>query len=73
MCEPLDGDDYDLFPSREPLLGGKDATPATIEQKREFRDLCKKWPAVTQSELDRMQQIEWGLTKKEYDILKFGE
>lgn len=54
-------------------LGGSRATPASIEDKRRFRDLCKLWPAVTQSELDEMQRIEWGLTRSEYDILKFGE
>lgn len=54
------------------LLGGPGFTPATVEEKREFRVLCQKWPAVTQEELDRMQRIEWSLTYDEYQLLKFG-
>ncbi|HEY5443377.1 MAG TPA: hypothetical protein VIJ87_02690 [Pyrinomonadaceae bacterium] len=57
----------------EPLLGGPGSQPATLEEKREFRALCRRLPLLTQSELDRMQRIEWGLTAKEYNILKFGE
>ena len=57
----------------EPLLGGGIREAATFEEKREFRQLCKRLPLLTQTELDRLQQIEWGLTSTEYNILKFGE
>lgn len=57
----------------EPLLGGQGATPATVEEKREFRDFCRRLPLLTRDELARMQRIEWGLTLHEYNVLKFGE
>ena len=33
----------------------------------------KRFPLLTNEELATAQRIEWGLTKSEYTILKFGE
>lgn len=57
----------------EPLLGGPGYPPASVEEKQEFRRLMKRFPLLTNEELATAQRIEWGLTKSEYTILKFGE
>ena len=56
----------------EPLLGGPGVTPATEEEKKEFKKLLDKpLSDLTASDLDKMQRIEWGLTKTEYISMKF--
>lgn len=51
---------------KEPLLGGSNATPATDEEKQEFKRLMASVFVLDDKEMDRLQELEWKLTKSEY-------